>query len=124
VSALPIGWYCQLSGPGRTRTRIDALAPNDGLRWTAIFALYPRRNKRYVDTRPDPSPDPSPGRARAMQARFALWLFDVLAHANEPQHMRVDIEVERGMVHPLFRCEHSVTERGGPAGIREPRESV
>jgi len=39
VSALPTGRYCQLSGPGRARTRIDALTPNDGLRWTAIFVL-------------------------------------------------------------------------------------
>jgi len=56
VSALPIRCYCQLSGPGRIRIRIDALTPNDSLRWTAIFALYPRRNKEYVNTRPDPLP--------------------------------------------------------------------
>jgi len=40
VSALPIGWCCQLPAPAYARTRIDALTPNDGLRWTAIFALY------------------------------------------------------------------------------------
>jgi hypothetical protein len=34
-------------------------------------------------------------RAGAMQARLALWLFDVLRHAIEPQHMKVDIKVER-----------------------------
>ncbi len=30
-----------------------------------------------------------------MQARFALWLLDVLIHAIEPQHVKVDVHVER-----------------------------
>jgi len=34
-------------------------------------------------------------RTGAMQARFALWLLDVLVHAVEPQHVKVDIQVER-----------------------------
>jgi len=34
-------------------------------------------------------------RTGAMQAQLALWLFDVLVYAVEPQHVKVDIEVER-----------------------------
>jgi len=34
-------------------------------------------------------------RAGAMQARFALGLLDVLIHVIEPQHVEVDVQVER-----------------------------
>jgi len=34
-------------------------------------------------------------RAGAVQARFALWLLDVLTHAIEPQQVDVDIQAER-----------------------------